>query len=331
MHERTRKGSHESRPVRSSLVAAIAVALTFGMMAAAPAAAQIIVNGNFEGSPQTNPYASVGASAYLDAAHSWKVTLGDVNVGTGPAATRCTTTGGHCVDLNGVSRGRIEQVIAIASGAKCSVTFMMSRHLQLAGSSATLKTFVNNIATSPASFTHNVSGLIATDGKWQAQGFTFQATGPTTTLAFESTLEGARGPQVDDVSINCTKPTPTGTLKVIKSVSNMTNGSVTMPTTFPMSVTCTSSGPSSQAIPVPPGSVGTTIGNIAANSQCVVTEATLPPISNVKACNDGSASWTTMGSPSTPVTIPSGGTATVTIRNTLRCDPPAASDYDVGI
>ncbi|MDP1890449.1 MAG: DUF5979 domain-containing protein [Gemmatimonadaceae bacterium] len=128
-------------------------------------------------------------------------------------------------------------------------------------------------------------------------------------------------------TLTCDTPTSkTGSLKVIKSVSNMTNGSVTMPTTYPMSVTCTPSGPTSQALAVPPGPAGATISNIAASSQCVVTEAALPPITNVKACNGGSASWTTMGSPSSSVTIPSGGTATVTIRNTLRCDPPSVSE-----
>ena len=124
-------------------------------------------------------------------------------------------------------------------------------------------------------------------------------------------------------TLTCDTPTSkTGSLKVIKSVNNMTNGSVTLPTTYPMSVTCTPSGPTSQTLAVPPGPAGATISNIAASSQCVVTEAALPPITNVKACNGGSASWTTMGSPSNPVTIPSGGTATVTIRNTLRCNPP---------
>ncbi len=133
-------------------------------------------------------------------------------------------------------------------------------------------------------------------------------------------------------TLNCDTPTTkTGSLKVIKSVNNMTNGSVTLPTTYLMSVTCTPSGPTSQSLATPPGPAGATIGNIAASSQCVVTEAALAPITNVKACNGGSASWTTMGSPSGPVTIPSGGTATVTIRNTLRCDPPADSEYDVGI
>ncbi len=157
---------------------------------------------------------------------------------------------------------------------------------------------------------------------------------PSGTASWVQTNPGPQTVQVAQTTgiiitntLTCDKPTGnSGSLKVIKSVNNMTNGSVTLPTTFPMSVTCTPSGPSSQVMAVPPGSAGTTLGGIAASSQCVVTEAPLPPITNVKACNGGSASWTTIGSPSSSATIPSGGMATVTIRNTLRCDPPAVSD-----
>lgn len=120
-------------------------------------------------------------------------------------------------------------------------------------------------------------------------------------------------------------PPSTGRLRVVKSVINQVAGSVTLPTTYPMSVTCTPNGPGNQSISVPAGSVGALI-SVPAPSQCVVTEAPLPPLTNVKGCPSGTASWTTMGSPSSPVTIPANGVATVTIRNILNCDKPPVAD-----
>lgn len=118
-----------------------------------------------------------------------------------------------------------------------------------------------------------------------------------------------------------------GRLRVVKTVINQVGGSVTLPTTYPMAVACTPYGPGSQSISVPAVSIGALI-SVPAPSQCVVTEAALPPLTNVKGCAGGTASWTTQGSPSAPVTIPANGVATVTIRNTLRCNstPPPVAD-----
>jgi len=137
------------------------------------------------------------------------------------------------------------------------------------------------------------------------------------------------------LTCNTTNPVK-GRLRVVKTVINQVGGSVTLPTTYPMSVTCTPYGPGSQSISVPAGSVGALI-SVPSPSQCVVTEATLPPLTNVKGCAGGTASWTTQGSPSAPVSIPAGGVATVTIRNTLTCnttpppvDCPAPNQTTIG-
>ena len=213
MHKQTSDGRHTSRPSLIPGVLALVVALVIGLIVPAPAAAQLqLLNGSFENNPQ-NGSPLVSLNNYVDPGtptgplhNTWKVTHGDVNVGTGPAGTTCF--GGaaqHCVDLNGSSPGRVEQVLGHAiADQTCTVTFMMSRHVQLAGSSATLRAFVNNAPTSPATFVHNVPGVTTTDGKWEQKSFTFNVSaGSTDTLAFETAMPGAAGPQLDGAGMKC--------------------------------------------------------------------------------------------------------------------------------
>jgi len=126
-------------------------------------------------------------------------------------------------------------------------------------------------------------------------------------------------------TLTCNKPPPTGSLRTIKSVNNMTGAPVSLPATFPMHVSCLPSGPAQQAFAVPPGGTGVTTGNIAAPASCTVTEDSLTTIQHVEGCHGGSASWTTLMSPSQPASIAANATTTVSVRNTLTCDKPAAT------
>lgn len=123
----------------------------------------------------------------------------------------------------------------------------------------------------------------------------------------------------------CNSPPPPGSLRTIKTVINATGGLVSMPASFAMKVDCLPSGPTQQAIAVAPGSNGTTVGNIAAPSSCKVTEDQLASIQHAEGCKGGSASWTTLTAPTQPVGISANATTTVTVRNTLTCDKPAAT------
>jgi hypothetical protein len=115
-----------------------------------------------------------------------------------------------------------------------------------------------------------------------------------------------------------------GSLKVIKTVVNMTGEKT--PSTFPMTVSCTSSGsgPSNKSLSVAPGAGGSTLSGIAASSNCTVSEGKLAPILNVAGCKSGnaggSASWTTTMSPSQPLTIIANTVVTLFVTNTLTCD-----------
>jgi hypothetical protein len=213
MHKHTRDGRHTSRPSLTPGVLALVVALVIGLIVPAPAAAQLqLLNGNFENNPLPGS-PIVTALNYVDPGsptgplhNTWKVTHGDINVGTGPAATTCQAgPASHCVDLNGNGPGRIEQFLGRAlADQTCTVTFWMSRHAQLASGSATLRTFVNNAPTSPGTFVHNLPGVTTTNGQWEQKSFTFSvAAGSSDTLALESAVSGAAGPQVDNVAMKC--------------------------------------------------------------------------------------------------------------------------------
>lgn len=311
--------------VRAMVARASYVTFACAMLVAGPAAAQVapLLNGGFEGPPQTTGYTTV--SGYLSGATGWKVTAGNVNVGTAPAGTACQG-GGHCVDLNGNSQGRIEQTMASKAGSKCTVTFWMSRHLQR--TSATLQTFVNNVATSPGTFTHNVVGISPTDGKWEQHSFSFASADPATTIAFASAMTGAAGPQVDNVRMSCTSPS--GSLSVKKVVINNVGPTAPIPSTFDTTTHC-SANVASPAVNTPVAVAGgqTVLqpGTLQAGTICSVTEAPPAPIKPLEACKGRGATWTV--SYSAPVTIVAGANAVLTVTNTLDCDKPTGGTLQV--
>lgn len=189
------------RHVRLSLLVACA-ALPSGI------AAQLS-NGNFENNP-LNGWPLVNVGSFVDPpTNTWKVSFGSINVGTAPAGTRCAIplpapSGGHCVDLNGNERGGIEQVLQnLKAGQSCTVQFQMSRHKNFGPRPATLRAFVNGVATSPATFTHSVAGVTAANGQWQSKTFTFISPTANPTLSFESAMDSAAGPQMDNMTMTC--------------------------------------------------------------------------------------------------------------------------------
>ena len=161
-------------------------------------------NGNFENNPLPN-FPIVSAGVFVDpGTNTWKVSFGSINVGTTPAGTACATAGGHCVDLNGNVRGGIEQKLQnLPAGRTCTVGFQMSRHKNFGASAATLRAFVNGVATSPATFTHSVPGVTGANGQWQPKTFTFVSPTLNPTRSFESAMEGPAGPQMDNMTMTC--------------------------------------------------------------------------------------------------------------------------------
>lgn len=126
-------------------------------------------------------------------------------------------------------------------------------------------------------------------------------------------------------TLTCDKAPDTGSLKVLKSVTNATGAPAPIPAAFAMTADCTPSGPSHQSLSVVPGGAGTTITGIAAQSHCTVVETPLASITHVEGCHGGSASWTTLIAPAQPVSIAANTITNVAVRNTLACDKPAGT------
>jgi choice-of-anchor C domain-containing protein len=176
-------------------------------------AVAFLLNGSFE-LPGYPGYTTVPTgSIYIT---NWKVTSGNVDYGTGPAGTTCQAAVGNCVDLNGSGPGTIQQTFDTVKGATCTVKFYMSRHVNLTLSSATMAVLIDGMAVASSPYTHNLPGVNAANGQWQAQFFNFTAGGASTTLAFQSMMPDAAGPQIDNVSVECAPPPQQGRLKVCK-------------------------------------------------------------------------------------------------------------------
>jgi len=338
MHKQTSDGRQTSRPSLIPGVLALVVALVIGLIVPAPAAAQLqLLNGNFENNPLPgSPF--VTAPNFVDPGsptgplhNTWKVTHGDINVGTGPAATTCQAgPATHCIDMNGSSPGRIEQFLGHAlTDQTCTVTFWMSRHAQLANSSATLRAFVNNAPTSPATFVHNLPGVTTTDGRWEQKSFTFSvAAGSSDTLALESAVSGAAGPQVDNMAMKCANVVHQGTLVVHKVVVNTLG--VANPATFSTTTHCSPNAATpgiNTPLAVPGGGTVTQSPPVAAGAVCSVTEVLPPPIPSLDACKGQGATWS--ASYSAPVTIVAGQTAVLTVTNTLTCNRPTGGTLQI--
>jgi hypothetical protein len=200
---------------QSARSATVAIWAAFSVVLGVPTPAVAIPfsNGGFE-SPGFAGFTTLPTTSnYIT---NWIVTGGNVDYGTGPAGTTCQGALGNCVDLNGSDSGTIQQTFDTVKGATCTVKFYMSRHVNLATSSATMAVLIDGIPVPSSPYTHSLTGVTGANGQWQAQSFNFIA-GASTTLAFQSMMpvHTAAGPQIDSVSVECVPP-PQGRLKVCK-------------------------------------------------------------------------------------------------------------------
>ncbi|MBV8688152.1 MAG: hypothetical protein JOZ90_03140 [Alphaproteobacteria bacterium] len=118
-------------------------------------------------------------------------------------------------------------------------------------------------------------------------------------------------------STACTAVLDTGSLTVIKKVTNSTGAIVPSGTIFPISVNCLPYGPNVPANLADAGSI--TFQHIPAGSQCTLTE-TPPQPPGSPMCEPGAWATYFVPGPTNVVTIPGGGaTATVTVENQLGC------------
>ena len=112
--------------------------------------------------------------------------------------------GTHSLDMNAFSPGGIHQTLSTVAGVGYTVGFDLSKN---PGNQAhaTLVVSVDNSSHTSMTYTYNDANT-AHDMLWSQQGFTFTATGSTTTLDFTSTYPSgfsfpfnAEGPALDEV------------------------------------------------------------------------------------------------------------------------------------
>ncbi|MHB1311004.1 MAG: DUF5979 domain-containing protein [Gemmatimonadaceae bacterium] len=125
-------------------------------------------------------------------------------------------------------------------------------------------------------------------------------------------------------------PAHTGTLAVKKVVVNTTGGPVTLPPTFATTTHCSQNAatlPVHTPIAVPGNTTVMQPSQVNTGLNCSVTEVVPPPVTGLAACKGRDATWT--AAYSAPVTIVTGQTATLTVTNTLTCNPPTGGTLQI--
>ena len=163
----------------------------------AAAAANVLSDGNFA-YPSTSPNLFLTFTAGQSIG-PWQVTSGDVDlVSTGYWQA---TAGGQSVDLNGLTTGAIAQTFATTPGTKYTVTYSLAGNPIGPPAVKTGEALIDGQDYQDFSF--DTTGKTTTNMGYSTRGFTFVATGPSTTLTFASTTAGnsAWGPVLDNVVV----------------------------------------------------------------------------------------------------------------------------------
>jgi|GEM_PF-686646 len=105
--------------------------------------------------------------------------------------------GGQSLDLNGLAKGKISQDIATTPGRTYSLTF----HVAGNPDSNILKKLKVSFGGSSKTITFDNTRYSRGNMGWRNESLIINATGTTTTLTFESLVEGIYGPALDNVTI----------------------------------------------------------------------------------------------------------------------------------
>jgi len=175
----------------------LAVLLVVALLGAAPARAQLLVNGNFEDGPAmapANPVLTLAAGS--TALTGWTVATGAVAVVTD--GYWVPLSGQRSVALASGGPGAIEQAFASSPGAVYRLTFWISGE---PFSTPTIKHLRVTAGATIQDFTFDVTPAWHWDMAWARHTLDFPATGATTTLRFTSLDASAWGPAVDSAKV----------------------------------------------------------------------------------------------------------------------------------
>lgn len=166
------------------------------LVACAPAAANLVVNGSFE-DPPGQRYVPV-----LQTFDGWKVTgEGGIKLGDFWQAAQ----GIQEVDLCGISGGGIRQLVPTTVAQRYLLSFALAGNPD--GGPA-MKPMVYRIGEAdPQTLSFDTTGHSGTDMGWTYYRIPFVATSDSTALLFSSAINSDAGPALDDVRVN---PVPPG-------------------------------------------------------------------------------------------------------------------------
>jgi len=175
---------------------ALAAALLTGATQA-NAANNLVVNGDFEA--QTVADTVAGFDTFSSGSRSlvgWTIDLRTVDLVSNAYWT--AAGGNNSLDLNGLSKGVISQVLSTVVGQVYTLSFDLAGN-PVAGSS--LKELSVNLGP-VGIYSFNTQGHSTTSMGWTRYTTQFAAVDTTTTLSFASMTRGAAGPALDNISVS---------------------------------------------------------------------------------------------------------------------------------
>jgi hypothetical protein len=196
------------------VVAGIVLSLLF---AAAPAGANLIVNGGFE-----TPALAPGAFQTIvpggePAGFVWSVTSGDIDqayLPVNPFVDYPAYEGNQAVDMNGTVRGALSQVFATSPGSTYSISLAYADN-PLEGGVSSADILLTDVGTTTgllsSSIFHSTSTNSPANADWQVFSALFTAIGPLTKLSIASTSpsdSASGGIILDAVSVDASVPEP---------------------------------------------------------------------------------------------------------------------------
>ena len=168
----------------------------FAVLASLAARPQTLINGSFELGPAIGWGVLVSAGDNSTIA-GWTVASGTVDyLGGGHWAAG---DGDRCLDLSGISAGRVSQTISgFSPGLPYRLSFLGAGSPE--GGQVVRRMQVSIGSLSPI-FSFTGSGNVSNPG-WSQRSVEFVATGATMTLSFASLEDGVFGPGLDAVRID---------------------------------------------------------------------------------------------------------------------------------
>ena len=174
---------------------ALAALLLIAAVGQATASTNLVVNGSFEDGISLNSNGIATFSAASQGLTGWLVGLNTVDVVNGQWWN--ASSGSNSLDLSGLKKGEIHQVLNTTAGQLYQLSFDMAGNVF--GGPAVKKMSVN--VGSSGVFSFDNTGTSATNMGWATYTSTFIATASTTTLSFLSNTAGNAGPALDNISV----------------------------------------------------------------------------------------------------------------------------------